>query len=160
MIIRKMTENDIVAVKEVAEKSWNDTYAGIIPLDVQTKFLHIAYNPDQLKKRMENTHIFVAEIAGKVTGFANFLPVENGVSELAAIYLHPASKGKGIGTALLQKGIKSLGIEKVIVHVEKDNHSGMIFYHAKGFQKESEFENDLFGHTLKIVRMTLKVGGN
>ena len=42
--------------------------------------------------------------------------------------------GKGIGTALLEKGIQRLrGAKEIQLNVEKNNRIGMDFYEAKGF---------------------------
>lgn len=157
MFIRKMTENDIQDVQEIAQMSWNATYDGIIPLHIQTQFLKLAYSTEQLKKRIIHTHFFIAEKDGNIIGFANFSPIQDGVSELTAIYLHPSFQAKGIGTALLQKGIESVGMNKVTVHVEKENVIGMNFYLAKGFQEVSEFTEEFYGHTLRTVKMSLEV---
>lgn len=49
-VIEKMTVNDIHSVQQVATESWNHTYKGIIPLDVQNNFLRAAYSTEMLKK--------------------------------------------------------------------------------------------------------------
>ncbi|MGG4013203.1 N-acetyltransferase family protein [Bacillus smithii] len=158
-IIRKMEKEDIEQVQQVAKRSWNDTYEGIIPHKIQESFLRSAYHDEMMLRRLEQSFIFVSEANGKVVGFANFSPVkENGTTELLAIYLLPEYQGKGIGTALLKEGIKNLtGAKKVFVDVEKENQIGTNFYKAKGFEIVSEFDDDFDGHILKTVRMVLKI---
>ncbi|WP_342527723.1 GNAT family N-acetyltransferase [Chryseomicrobium sp. FSL W7-1435] len=157
--IRRMKDEDISAVQEVAKTSWNTTYEAIIPLDVQANFLKVAYNPDQLKRRLNHSLFLVAEAEGRIVGFANYSNVQDDHSaELAAIYLHPQYQGKGIGSALLHRGIAELdGIQSVFINVEKENWSGLSFYSAKGFQVVREFEEDFDGHLLKTIRMELLV---
>lgn len=157
--IRKMHHEDTEQVQGVAKTSWNATYEGIIPLEVQEKFLKSAYNAERMKQRLERSFIFVAEFNGSVVGFANFSPVkDDGKVELGAIYLYPEYQGKGIGSALLQQGIKDLeGIKEIYINVEKDNKIGKAFYDAKGFKVIKEFDDDFDGHILKTVRMALKV---
>lgn len=159
VIIRKMHVEDIPQVQDVAKKSWNATYEGIIPFEIQEKFLKVAYNNDRMKQRLERSFLFVAEIDSNVVGFANFSPVnDEGKAELGAIYLYPEYQGKGIGSALLQKGINELeGVEEIYINVERDNEIGKSFYDAKGFQVLKEFDDDFEGHTLKTVRMVLNV---
>lgn len=109
-IIRKMEKEDIEQVQQVAKRSWNDTYEGIIPHKIQESFLRSAYHDVMMQKRLEKSFLFVSEADGKVVGFANFSPVkENGTTELLAIYLLPEYQSKGIGTALLKEGIKKIG---------------------------------------------------
>lgn len=157
--IRKMQPEDIKQVQNVAKTSWNATYKGIIPLEVQENFLKTAYNDERMKQRLERSFLFVAEIADEVVGFANFSPVrEDGIVELGAIYLYPEQQGKGIGSALLQKGIDDLdGIKEIYINVEKDNKIGKTFYEAKGFEVVKEFDDEFDGHILKTVRMVFKV---
>ncbi|BAK17999.1 histone acetyltransferase HPA2 [Solibacillus silvestris StLB046] len=159
VIIRKMHVEDIPQVQDVAKKSWNATYEGIIPFEIQEKFLKVAYNNDRMKQRLERSFLFVAEIDSNVVGFANFSPVnDEGKAELGAIYLYPEYQGKGIGSALLQKGINELeGIVEIYINVERDNEIGKSFYDAKGFQVLKEFDDDFEGHILKTVRMVLNV---
>lgn len=159
VIIRKMHVEDIPQVQDVAKKSWNATYEGIIPFEIQEKFLKVAYNNDRMKQRLERSFLFVAEIDSIVVGVANFSPVnDEGKAELGAIYLYPEYQGKGIGSALLQKGINELeGVEEIYINVERDNEIGKSFYDAKGFQVLKEFDDDFEGHILKTVRMVLNV---
>ncbi|SFC86441.1 Ribosomal protein S18 acetylase RimI [Bacillus sp. OV322] len=150
---------DISQVQHVAKTSWNSTYQGIIPLEIQESFLKTAYNDEMMQKRLEHSLFWVAEVNGEIVGFANFSAIkEEGKTELAAIYLNPEYQGKGIGTALLNEGIKQLdGVKEIYIDVEKDNNIGTRFYKAKGFKIVSEFDDDFDGHILKTVRMVFNV---
>jgi ribosomal protein S18 acetylase RimI-like enzyme len=158
-IVREMQREDIRQVQHVAKTSWNSTYQGIIPLEIQESFLKTAYNDEMMQKRLEHSLIWVSEVNGEIVGFANFSAIkEEGKTELAAIYLNPEYQGKGIGTALLDEGIKQLdGVKEIYINVEKENNIGTRFYNAKGFKIVSEFDDDFDGHILKTVRMVLKV---
>lgn len=159
VIIRSMDYTDINEVQRIAKVSWNATYEGIIPLEIQDNFLKSAYNDEQMKLRLERSVIYIAEVEGQVAGFANYSPVRDGGKvELAAIYLHPNFQGQGIGTTLLQQAVTELdGLKDIYINVEKDNTIGMNFYKAKGFEVVEEFDDDFDGHILKTVRMVLKV---
>ncbi|MFC2946968.1 GNAT family N-acetyltransferase [Virgibacillus sediminis] len=157
--IRRARKKDIKHVQQVAVKSWKETYRGIIPPEIQEKFLQNAYSDRSMKKRLKHTHIFVAEAGDRIVGFANFSQVkENGKVELGAIYLYPDYQGNGIGTALLYEGVDHLGgVEEVHLNVEKQNEIGKRFYHAKGFEAVSEFKDNFDGHTLNTIQMVLKI---
>ncbi|AOV07985.1 GNAT family N-acetyltransferase [Sporosarcina ureilytica] len=158
-MIREMKKEDIKQVQDVAKKSWNATYDGIIPHNIQENFLKAAYSDEMMKRRLNGSFIFVAEMEDKIIGFANFTPVNNGgQSELSAIYLYPDYQGKGIGTALLQKGIKELeNVKEIYIDVEKENNIGKTFYEAKGFKTVKEYDDNFDGHILKTVQMCLTV---
>ena len=157
--IRKMQKEDISHVQNIAKTSWNDTYEGIIPVEIQEGFLEMAYNVEMMNKRLENSFLFVSEVNGNLVGFANFSSLnEAGETELSAIYLYPKYQGKGIGTALLNEGIDHLeSAKRVFIDVEKENKTGLTFYQAKGFEIVSEFDDNFNGHILKTVRMVLNV---
>ncbi|MFJ8063702.1 GNAT family N-acetyltransferase [Psychrobacillus sp. NPDC096426] len=158
-IIRKMIKEDTGKVQDVAQKSWNATYEGIIPSEIQEQFLNSAYSDEMMEKRLNGSLLLVAEVKNSIVGFANFSPVKNeGEVELGAIYIYPEHQGGGIGTALLREGIKMLeDVREIYINVEKDNKIGKTFYEAKGFNTVEEFDDDFDGHILKTVRMVLEV---
>lgn len=156
-LIRKANLEDMKGIQSVAKISWNTTYEGIIPIEIQESFLSSAYSDLMMENRLKRSFLFVAEANGRVVGFANFSPIqEDGEVELGAIYLHPENQGQGLGTELLQYGIENIsGVKKIYINVEKENKIGRTFYEAKGFKKISEFDDDFDGHILKTVRMVL-----
>ena len=154
--VRKMTLQDISKVQQVAKISWHHTYEGIIPRHIQDNFLANAYNDENMVRRVERSHAFVALLDEEVVGFANFSYVKvDGNSELAAIYLLPEAQGKGLGTKLLEQGLALPNIKAIELSVEKDNASGMNFYLAKGFKQIDSFKEDFAGHEQYTVRMRL-----
>lgn len=156
-IIREMIKEDTKQVQAAAKKSWNATYEGIIPIEIQENFLNGAYNDEMIERRLENSLMLVAEADNITAGFANFTPVnEQGQTELNAIYLLPEYHGEGIGSALLKTGIEKLkDVKEIHLEVEKENIIGMTFYRAKGFKTVDEYDENFDGHILKTVRMVL-----
>lgn len=149
---------DIPFVQEIAQISWHATYEGIIPKDIQDRFLQAAYCEERLRTRLQQSLFLVATIGTSLVGFANFSPVNNGQVELYAIYLLPNAQQIGIGTALLENGIDKLhGAHLLTVCVEKDNTVGKQFYLAKGFQLVEEFDDLFEGHLLKTIRLELSL---
>src|SRR5699024_7448846 len=148
-MIREMVKEDIEQVQEVARNSWSTTYEGIIPYQIQENFLNRAYNDEMMEKRVGQSYIFVAEKENRIVGFANFTPVNNeGQSELSAIYLDQDFQGEGIGTALLQRGIKELeNLKELYLDVEKENTIGKAFYDSNGFKTEKERSEE---HTTEL----------
>lgn len=149
-MIRSMTHDDIRQVQKIAQISWQHTYNGIIPEEVQLKFLNMAYSDAMLQKRMEKTHMLLAESDGKIVGFAAFTETdEDGDAELTAIYLLPEYQEMGIGTQLLQAGLELLeDARQLFVYVECANMKGRSFYEAKGFEFVEEFEELFEGYPL------------
>ena len=156
-IIRKMVKEDTKQVQKAVKKSWNATYEGIIPIEIQKNFLNGAYNDEMMKRRLEHSLMLVAEADDTILGFANFTPVnKKNHTELSAIYLLPEYQGEGIGSALLNAGIEKLkDVKEIHLDVEKENKIGKRFYKAKGFKVVNEYDDNFDGHILKTVRMVL-----
>ncbi|SOC43691.1 hypothetical protein [Ureibacillus acetophenoni] len=57
--IRKMHYQDTKQVQNIAKTTWNATYEGIIPLEVQNKFLSLNYNDESMKQRIERSIVYV-----------------------------------------------------------------------------------------------------
>jgi len=156
LIIRQMNKDDISSVQEIAQISWSVTYEGLIPKQIQERFLQSAYSEDCLQVRLHKSLFFIAQIGETIVGFANFSHVNDRQAELLAIYLDPAYQQMGIGSALLENGIQQLqGAASLTVCVEKDNSIGRQFYMAKGFQQVEEFDDIFDGHILKTIRLEL-----
>jgi ribosomal protein S18 acetylase RimI-like enzyme len=157
ILIRNAETKDILDIQQIAEVTWGETYKGLIPEEIQRKFLQFAYSQQSLENRVNHTLFLVAEIGDKVVGFANANP-KKGVTELTAIYIYPHFQGKGIGTKLLEEVIHQLkGFSRLLVDVEVGNNIGEHFYQAKGFKLTEEFVDIFFGHKLNTKRMTLKI---
>lgn len=158
LIIREIKEHEFHHVQNIAKVSWNYTYAGIIPIKIQEKFLNSAYSDENMQRRVDNSLLLVAYNKEKAVGFANFTSVSSeGKVELGAIYLLPSYFGQGIGTALLKEGMEYLlGVKEIYINVEKDNKIGLNFYRKKGFEAISQFQDELDGHTLQTIQMVLR----
>lgn len=159
LVIRKVIQEDIRRIQDIARKSWHATYEGIIPKNIQENFLNSAYSDQMMENRLNHSLVYVAEHDQHVVGFANYSPInQNGEVELSAIYIYPEYQGTGIGTALLRAGIDEIdGVKSIFIDVEKENKIGKNFYIAKGFTVIKEFDDDFDGHMLKTVRMMLEV---
>jgi GNAT superfamily N-acetyltransferase len=62
-------------------------------------------NPDAIAlpiAQLEAGGVFVAEIAGSVTGFAAILPRDDGEAELDALFVEPGAWRQGVGRALVE----------------------------------------------------------
>lgn len=155
-LIRKMSKKDINDVQNVAKKSWNATYQGIIPEDVQNRFLKVAYSDEMLKKRLDQI-IFVAEHDEKIIGFINLKETEQpNTYDLSAIYILPDYQGKRIGSRLIAHSIEPIkNFEKIFLEVEKDNINAVNFYRKLGFKIVDEYNDDFDGHILRTLKMSL-----
>ena len=74
----------------IAKVTWYATYEGLIPEEIQLKFLNTAYSDSSIKLRIDRSLILVVEKEKEVVGYANFSRInENNEAELGAIYIYP-----------------------------------------------------------------------
>lgn len=67
-----MQKNDIIFVQEIAKKSWHQTYEGIIPNEIQDRFIVAAYSSDRLLSRLENSLFLVAVLEESYSRLCKF----------------------------------------------------------------------------------------
>jgi N-acetylglutamate synthase-like GNAT family acetyltransferase len=94
-------------------------------------------NPEVIElplHQIEGGHVFVAEVAGSIRGFAAILPREDGNAELDALFVEPACWRQGIGRELVEyccSAAKASGAAEL--HVVGNPHAEG-FYNASGFK--------------------------
>jgi GNAT superfamily N-acetyltransferase len=83
----------------------------------------------------------VADVAGRVAGFASFgaarsEDAEPGLGELWAIYVDPPAQGAGVGGALLaaaEDGLRVQGFDRAMLWVFERNEAARAFYASRGW---------------------------
>ncbi len=124
MLLRTMTASDIAAgmcLKEIA--GWNQTEA-----DWQ-RFLGAS-----------RQGCFVAEVDGKARGTATTIIFENRFAWIGMVLVDPAHRGRGIGTALLERAIAYLDEARVPCMKLDATPAGKPIYERLGFISEFEIE--------------------
>lgn len=154
--IRKAETKDAEKIREVATSSFHDTYETIIPRETQDGFLEKFYNLATLENRISATPFVVLEKEGELIGFANFIELDKGKSELSAFYILPSEKEKGYGTQVLEEAIHLFNLPlPMFVNVEKGNDYAHQFYLQRGFVETERFVDDFYGYKLDTIRMHL-----
>lgn len=146
IIIRPLSNEDVVGAANIKINGWNSAYKGIIDenhlnsldLDVQIK---------KFEKCVGDNNFIVAIKNNEVVGFCRFV-FNNSLSpnidyidcELSAIYVHPELKGNGIGTKMFNYVLNEFdnnNKEKMILWCLQDNINSIEFYkHMGGIIKE------------------------
>lgn len=153
-MIRPMTSKDIAYVQQIAHETWLQTYDGIIPQELQTRFIDRTYSDMMLMKRMEKTTMLIAESNGVPIGFANFTMVDDdGDTELTAMYVLPAFQRSGFGKQLTQTAFATLaGAKQLFVYIDEQNIPGRTFYEQQGFQLVDTFSETFEGYPVETAQ--------
>lgn len=134
MTIRKFKESDLPAIYDIYaqskldELSFEEREFKLLPLEDDTKRL----------PQFEESEIFVYDKDG-IGGYAALYN-----SEIRALFVHPTSRGKGIGKLLLEFMLSKIK-GKANLFVAKTNHPAKKLYEAYGFEVINEFETEYNG---------------
>jgi ribosomal protein S18 acetylase RimI-like enzyme len=135
---------DAHSIATVQIRSWQAAYSAILDPDWL-----LSLSVEARAKRWQEilpagdskTHVHRHE--GRVTGFVSFgkcrdegAPGTQG--EIWALYVAPETWGQGVGRALLEHAVHELRVHaftSVSLWVLKENHRGVRFYEACGFER-------------------------
>jgi ribosomal protein S18 acetylase RimI-like enzyme len=156
VMIRRAEARDLPKVEAVARVTWAAAYAGIMPDEIQRRLLDSWYSSESLRRALaaEGSCFFVAELAGDVIGFAQYVRRSAEAVELTRIYVLPDSQRTGVGMRLLDAGLAEFageGLKYLTVQVERDNRNGRRFYERVGFAELRELTQDVRGYVLALV---------
>lgn len=158
-MIRLMTDKDILHVQQIAQETCSKLYSGIIPEDIQTKFISRSYSDAMLRMRMKKTVVLIAECEGRPIGFSNFTKKDDdGDSELIAMYILPSYQHLGYGKLLVDYTISILtDAQQLFVYVDGHNTSGRAFYEKQGFKLLDVFEESFEGHPVETAQYVFTI---
>jgi hypothetical protein len=106
--IRKAQNDDVPAIRSVAQTAWDHTYRDSTPERVREVFLSHAYSADSLRLRM-GLNVFLAALEdSNIVEFADFRPLSQTEVELGAIYVLPEMPSQGAGVASWQSASPAL----------------------------------------------------
>ena len=145
---KKATENDIELIRNLAEKSWNSAYVGIISQEQIDYMLSEMYSVEEISSQMKNANyhyflIFNESVPAGFIGFENHY--EENTTKLHRVYLIPEMKGKGLGKAaiqLLKDEVSTTSDDRIILTVNKANNAKNV-YEAQGFKVYDELVLDI-----------------
>jgi GNAT superfamily N-acetyltransferase len=148
--VRPATPDDAPAIRDVGMSAWRATYSGILGPEAVERFLAVAYSPERVVLRVERDALFVGSMAGGdpsgVDAFIESL-VEDGHAHIVAFYTRPDARGRGLGSALLERVIELYPGLDISADVLIGNTLGEPFYVARGFERgdllDEEFGEDI-----------------
>lgn len=143
---QKATEKDIPLIGELAERSWNSSYVGIITPEQVEYMLQLMYSPEVLYSQLQNPNycyylIFSDQIPAGFIGFEKHF--EKDTTKLHRIYLLEEYKGKGLGKKgldFLKEMVAKSADKRIILNVNKLNPAKLV-YESQGF---SVYETGVF----------------
>lgn len=153
IIVRQAELKDANGIAKVHVRTWQCVYRGQISdeyLDKLSIEKRTKIWEENLKNPRSNTKTFVAELDGKIVGFASAgnsrdKDTDSTTGELYAIYVDGDAMGKGIGSSLHKKCIdhlKELGFTKAILWVLVSNDKTRRWYEKRGWKTDGKTKID------------------
>jgi GNAT superfamily N-acetyltransferase len=158
IVVRAATPEDAAAIRDVAAAAWRSTYAGQIADESIERFIASAYTPERVATRIERHVVLVAgATAGLVEAFAETVAQEGHV-QVVAIYARPDARGRGLGSALLERVVELHPGEALAADVLVGNALAEPFYAARGFQPGELLTDEIAGEEIVERRWWRRAG--
>ena len=106
--IKQATTNNIGLIREIAEKTWFDTYREILSSEQMDYMFEMMYSVDSIKRQMtELNHVyFIAWLQDKPLGYVSVEQQNDTLFHLQKLYIIPEGQGKGLGKILINKAFE------------------------------------------------------
>ena len=155
LLLAEAAIQDFKTIREIAYKSWPNTYGSILSKEQIDYMLDLFYSEKTLLENLnEKGHPFLLVNEGEVClGFASYEHnyLNQNCTRLHKIYLLPEAQGKGAGKLLIE-AVENLAKENqsvvVSLNVNKFNKA-ISFYKKIGFEVVSD-EEILLDHGYKM----------
>lgn len=137
---REAVADDLPAMADIFVAAWRAGYRGVVPDEVID-----ALNADtiatDLAARLNDPRlktVLAVDTTGRPVGFVRYGDdVDHpGEGYLAALYVHPAASGAGVGRGLLYRAIDAMPGVDVRLWVFEDNDRARALYERAGFRPE------------------------
>lgn len=138
MIIRRAETDDAAAIERVAHATWQADYPEVLNRENTAEAAGDWYDEQSLRATIQrdNALVLVSSIDTEIVGFVHAYAGDDG-GDLLRLYVAPGYRGRGVGTALLDRAVEALfdsGIENIRAMVLAANDQGRAFYESRGFE--------------------------
>jgi len=106
------------------------------------------------KYLLSKQKVLLAKQAGMTFGLAAWRKLDSERAEIAGILVLEPAKGKGVGSALLERALKDVaaeGFQAIIVKTEASNDVALKFYQKFGFEEAGELDEKLESGTVRCT---------
>ena len=138
-LVRRWTEDDLPAVREVLRRSWESAYASFIPLEDLRSYLDEHYSLDGLRRLTADPDVtgFVGVVGDRVVAM---MRLKNDRDEsrtyVSSIYVLPEQQGNGWGRRLMRVAAEQANIAgrtELWLGVMTQNIQALAWYRSHGF---------------------------
>lgn len=150
LTVRDAGAADAVDIAAIGKAAVPATYRGLVDPVVLRSIVEQSYSIDALRACIDlcrdagDAHFIVAEMDGRVVGFLHY-DCQGAGPELHRIYVQPALKRRGIGSALINElhGRLAPGASYILMVIAA-NLPAVTFYQRHGFIREANVDGPTY----------------
>lgn len=139
--LRKITKNEIPAVRKLAHEIWNEHYIKILSQDQIDYMLDLFYSTQKIESEIDKGIIWEMFVVDEEPVGYLVCKTEQSKIYISKIYLKAKTRGQGLGKLLLNRAIE-LALQNhkksIYLNVNKNNTDAIAFYKRNGFVKVDE----------------------
>lgn len=146
--IQKASADELALIRDIAYKTWPDTYGEIVSKAQLDYMLTLFYSDQKLQQNFDDGHQFyIARDAENPVGFIAFEHkyLQKAATHIHKIYILPTQQGSGIGRRLIEvaesDAVKN-GSRFLTLNVNRSN-TAQQFYGKLGFEIEAIVDIEL-----------------
>ena len=146
-MIKEVNSHELIGITaQLAHSIWNDYYVPIIGQEQVNYMLDTFQSVPAITKQLkEGYHYFLAYSDDQALGYTAVVNNDNRLM-LSKLYVSEATRGMGLGTALLHQ-CKEVALEQscttIWLTVNRYNNSSISWYQNKGFKIVDEKKQDI-----------------
>jgi diamine N-acetyltransferase len=139
-MVRRWTEADIPAVREITWETWVATYASFVPSEDLRTYFDDHYSPAVLRAFMDDPSAggWIALVGGRPAAYVRHrFSEEEGRFYVMSLYVRPSDQGQGLGHRLMEASEREAaarGVDRVWLGVMQQNSRTIEWYRRMGFQ--------------------------
>lgn len=147
---RKATIDDIGTIRDIAQKTWFETYKEILSTEQADYMFEMMYSVESLNNQMTNKghQFYLAFNQDKPVGYMSIVLEEDLLFHIQKIYVLPGIQKSGLGKYLLNKAFEHAGNisenkkYSVVLNVNRYNKA-VTFYQKMGMYISQEGDFDI-----------------
>ena len=160
MEIRPATTDDCEALRELARRTWHDTYDEL-ESEIIDETVEAWYADEELERALDQpgTAMLAAEREDDIVGFTHGV-VQDDEGDVLRMYVDPGHQREGIGTKLherLRTALEDFNMNRMRAIDLASNEGGRAFYEHLGFEKTGDGTVEIGGEERKEVVYTLEL---
>ena len=155
--ILPLTPEDIPEKAEVHARTWQETYRGLLPDDLNDTIT--PQFAEDVTRRLTDLRTLVAKVDGRVVGYIAWSDrcrshfSVDGAAEVCNLYVLQEFQGRGIGRALLEAALSRIGGHDVVLSAFSSNAPALGFYEHVGFERTGvTFDEGAMEETELVLR--------